>query len=167
MGLTCRDVMVPTEHQKTVAPDTSVAEAMRIMRKSRTRFLPVVGPDGTYLGVFSAPTLLKLILPKAATIGFSESARMPINHLHFMDLEREDFDAQMQELRHERVADNLSNPANIPVAAPDMPVMEGIFLVWKFKRHVMLVEPKTKQFIGTISANSVLNAVADDGLTDS
>lgn len=160
MGLTCFDVMVPPEQQHTILPDESVAKAFQIIKSSRARFLPVVERDGTYVGVFTAPTLLKLILPKAATIGMSsETARVPIEHLGFMSLTKADFDAQLERLRHEKVSDNLSNPANIPVTAPDTPVMEGIFLVWKYKRHVILVEPRTNRFVGTVSANSLLDHI--------
>ncbi|WP_419740918.1 CBS domain-containing protein [Ruegeria sp.] len=58
MGLTCRDVMVPPEKQKTIHPDDTVAKAFEIIRDSRARFLPVVGDDGSFQGVFTAPTLL-------------------------------------------------------------------------------------------------------------
>ncbi|WP_217353854.1 CBS domain-containing protein [Ruegeria arenilitoris] len=158
MGLTCYDVMVPTEVQRTIHPDESIATAFNIIRDSRARFLPVVEDDGTYVGVFTAPTLLKLILPKAATIGLNDDAsRVPIESLSFMNLTRDDFDQQLERLKTEKVRDNMSRPTNIPVAAPDTPVMEGIFLIYKFKRHVILVEPETKRFVGTVSANSLLD----------
>ncbi len=37
--------------------------------------------------------------------------------------------------------------------------MEGIFLLYKYKRHLILVEPETNRFIGTVSANSLLDHV--------
>ena len=158
MGLTCRDVMIPTERQKTIHADDTVAKALEIMRESRARFLPVVDENGGYVGVFTAPTLIKMILPKAALIGMSsESARVPISSLSFMDLTKEDFQDRISQLNKERVGDNISNAANIPVTAPDTPVMEGIFLIHKFKRHVILVEPDTNRFVGTVSANSLMD----------
>ncbi|RBW62697.1 hypothetical protein DS906_01495 [Ruegeria sp. A3M17] len=158
MGLTCYDVMVPQEVQKTILPDESIATAFNIIRGSRARFLPVVAEDGTYVGVFTAPTLLKLILPKAATIGLNDDAsRVAIDSLSFMNLTREDFEQQMERLKTEKVRDNMSRSSNIPVAAPDTPVMEGIFLIYKYKRHVILVEPETNRFVGTVSANSLLD----------
>lgn len=160
MGLTCSDVMVPSAIQKTIAPDESIATAFNIIRHSRARFLPVVDENGIYKGVFTAPTLLKLILPKAATIGMgSEASRLQMDGLGFMSLSKEDFDAQLERLKDEKVADNMSNPANIPTAAPDTPVMEGIFLIYKFKRHVILVDPDTQRFVGTVSPNSLLDCV--------
>lgn len=160
MGLTCFDVMVAPELQNTIHPDESVAAAFNVIKRSRARFLPVVDENGKYVGVFTAPTLLKLILPKAATIGMgSGSLRVPLDNLGFMSLSESDFDARLEQLKTEKVADNLSNPANIPVTSPDTPVMEGIFLIHKFKRHVILVDPKTKRFVGTVSANSLLDHV--------
>ncbi|WP_209079664.1 CBS domain-containing protein [Shimia sp. R9_3] len=160
MGLTCFDVMVSPDLQKTIRPDASVADALAILKETRARFLPVVDESGKYCGVFSAPTMLKLILPKAATIGLNtDSMRVSMDHLGFMSLDKEDFRNQIERLKQEKVADNMSNPSNIPVAAPDTPIMEGIFLVYKFKRHVMLVEPKTQRFVGTVSANSLMDNV--------
>lgn len=163
MGLTCRDVMVPPEVQRTILPDQSVAAALKIIRESRLRFLPVVDANGKYVGVFTAPTLLKLILPRAAVIGWEETSakRGRLDNLSFMSLSKEDFEAEIGHLKEEKVSDHTSNPANIPVAAPDTPVMEGIFLIYKFKRHVILVEPKTGRFVGTVSANSMLDHVLD------
>ncbi|WP_170387784.1 CBS domain-containing protein [Ruegeria atlantica] len=157
MGLTCRDVMVPTEKQQTIHPDDTVAKAFDIIRDSRARFLPVVDESGKFVGAFTAPTLIKMILPSAALIGMSSDARVPISNLSFMDLTKEDFRKQIERLNEERVGDHLSNPANIPVAAPDTPVMEGIFLIHKFKRHVFLVEPETERFVGTVSPNSLMD----------
>lgn len=162
-GLTCADVMVSPEMQNRVDPEESVATAFRMIKNHRIRFLPAVRPDGTYVGVFSAPTLLKLILPQAATIGLhSTSSRLNLEHLSFMSLSRADFTEQLERLKTEKIADNLSNPANIPVAAPDTPVMEGIFLIHKYKRHLMLVEPETRRFVGSVSPNSLLDSVLGD-----
>ena len=158
MGLTCFDVMVDPAVQKTIHPEESVATAFNIIKASRARFLPVVDENGGYVGVFTAPTLLKLILPKAATIGL-EHTRVPLSNLGFMSLSEEDFAARLKQLKNEKVGDNLSNPENIPVAAPDTPVMEGIFLIHRYKRHVILVDPKTNRFVGTLSANSLLDHV--------
>lgn len=158
MGLTCLDVMVDPEDQNTIHPEESVAAAFNIIKRSRARFLPVVDRDNRYVGVFTAPTLLKLILPKAATIGM-EYSRVPLENLGFMSLSEEDFRARLEQLKTEKVGDNLSNPNNIPVTAPETPVMEGIFLIHRFKRHVILVDPKTNRFVGTLSPNSLLDHV--------
>lgn len=160
MGLTCADVMVSPDLQKTIHPDASVADALELLKKHRARFIPVVDDAGKYCGVFSAPTMLKLLLPKAATIGLNtDSMRVSMDHLGFMNLDRQHFSEQVKNLKAEKVSENMSNPSNIPVTAPNTPIMEGIFLAYKFKRHVMLVEPSSKRFVGTVSANSLLDKV--------
>lgn len=157
MALTCQDVMVSPERQLTIGPDTSVSDAFQVFKKHRARFLPVVDETGTYLGVFTAPTLLKLLLPKAATIGLNtDSMRVSLEGLGFMSLSKDDFETRLEHLRDELVKDNMSNPANIPVTAPQTPIMEGIFLYYKFKRHVVLVDPDSGKFVGTVSSNSLL-----------
>ncbi len=166
MGLTCYDVMVSPENQNTILPDESVATAFNVIKRSRARFLPVVDKDGKYLGVFTAPTLLKLILPKAATLSplgsigkKSKAKRGHLGNLSFMSLNEADFAEQLERLKVEKVSDNMSDPSNIPVTAPETPVMEGIFLIYQYKRHVILVDPKTDRFVGTLSANSLLEHV--------
>lgn len=157
MALTCQDVMVSPDRQITIGPDTSVSDAFQLFKKHRARFLPVIDADGKYLGVFTAPTLLKLLLPKAATIGLNtDSMRVSLEGLGFMSLSKADFEAQLEHLREELVKDNLSNPANIPVTAPETPIMEGIFLYYKYKRHVVLVDSDSGRFVGTVSSNSLL-----------
>ncbi|SFD10364.1 CBS domain-containing protein [Tropicimonas isoalkanivorans] len=160
MGLTCQDVMLPPELQETIRPDATVATAFNVIRRSRIRILPVVDENGKYIGVFTQPTLMKLLLPKAATIGSDrDNWRGRIGNLSFMSLSKEDFDAELERLKTVKVSDNLSNPKNIPIAAPDTPVMEGIYLIHKYKRHVILVDPETGRFVGTVSPNSLLDRV--------
>ncbi|WP_157973622.1 HPP family protein [Tropicimonas sp. IMCC34043] len=154
---------MPPALQHTIHPDESVATAFNVIKRSKARFLPVVDETGKYIGVFTAPTLMKLIMPKAASIGLGRAAtRGQLGNLSFMSLSKADFDARLEQLKREKVSDNLSNPDNIPVAAPDTPVMEGIFLIYKFKRHVILVDPKTGHFVGTVSPNSLLDQVFSD-----
>ncbi|PIE36458.1 MAG: hypothetical protein CSA54_04355 [Gammaproteobacteria bacterium] len=149
--------MVDPEHQLRIHRDENIATAFSIIREKRSRFLPVINDDGSYVGVFSAPTLLKLILPRAVTIDMvRDNSRLHLSHLQFMRLTRADFHAQLDHLKNEKVSDHLSNPDNIPVAAPDTPVMEGIFMIYKFKRHLMLVDPDNQQFVGSVSPNSLL-----------
>lgn len=169
MGLTCFDVMVPPEKQNTILPDESVATAFNVIKRSRARFLPVVDEAGRYLGVFTAPTLLKLFLPKAALLSpvgdlgkKNRNKRGHLRNLSFMNLSEADFNEQLETLKHEKVSNNMSDPANIPVAAPDTPIMEGIFLIYQYKRHVILVDPETERFVGTVSANSLFDHVLSD-----
>ncbi len=60
LGLTARQVM--TSPVVTVGPDTSIAQAARLMRERRVKRLPVVDQDGFILGIVSRGDLLKLFL---------------------------------------------------------------------------------------------------------
>lgn len=161
-SLTCFDAMLPPDRQRTISPNASVYEAFCLLRESRARFLPVVQEDGTYCGVFTAPTLLRLLLPRAATIGVRGDADgTHFEKLSFLNMEKADFDTQIDKLHLEKVSDHMSDPENIPTTAPETPIMEGILLIYKFKRHVILVEPKTNRFVGTVSANSIFDRVLD------
>lgn len=162
MGLTCFDMMIPPDRQRMIYPDDTVFDAFHVLRESRARFLPVVHGDGTYAGVFTAPTLLSLLLPRAATLGIAAERATNFDNLSFYSMEKEDFDRQIDRLSREIVKDHMSDPSNIPTTAPDTPIMEGILLIYKYKRHLVLVEPKTNKFVGTVSANSLLDALLSD-----
>lgn len=162
MGLTCKDVMGVS--QSTLRPTDTVSKAFKLMRSKGIRFLPVVEEDGTYVGVFTSPTLIKLLLPRAMTIelGKGKKPNKSLNNLGFYSIDEETFHNSLAEEKDEPVTNHLSDPDNIPIVSPDTSVMEGVLLLHKYKRHVIVVEPKSKQFVGVVSINSVLKKMFDD-----
>ncbi|MGZ0200684.1 CBS domain-containing protein [Streptomyces sp. RM1] len=64
----------------TVAPDATLGQAARIMARARVKQLPVVGPDGTLLGIVSRSDLLKVFLRGDAEIA-DEVRRDVVAHL--------------------------------------------------------------------------------------
>lgn len=161
-NLTCLDAMLPPRRQRRILPEDTVYDAFSVLRESRARFLPVVDKDGTYRGVFTAPTMLRLLLPRAASISVTGHAeKSNFENLGFLTMGKADFDAQIDGLHDETVADHMSDPANIPTTAPNTPLMEAIQLIYRYKRHVILVEPETGRFVGTVSANSIFDRILD------
>lgn len=162
MTITCKDVMV--EDQSTLKPTDTVSKAFQLMRKKGIRFLPVVADDGTYVGVFTSPTLIKLLLPRAMTIELSggKKSNKSINNLGFYHVDEDTFHDSLAEEKDESVVNHLSDPGNIPLLAPNTPVMEGVLMLHKYKRHVVLVEPDSNQFVGVVSINSVLSKMFDE-----
>jgi len=160
MGLTCADVMVPADRQHKLLPEDSAYTAFKKIRASRATVLPVVKADGTYVGVFTSPTLIKLLLPRAVTIQLGgDHTQRPIEHLGFFNLSRGHFDDRIPQLESEKIIDHLSLPENIPVIAPDTPLMEGMLMIYKHKRHLILVEPGSGRYVGLVSPNSLLDHV--------
>lgn len=160
MTLTCKDVMV--ENQCILRPTDTVSTAFRLMRTKGVRFLPVVAEDGTYVGVFTSPTLIKLLLPRAITIQMSGKDSKSLSNLGFYNVDEETFHDSLAEEKDEPVINHLSDPDNIPLVAPDTSVMEGVLLLHKYKRHVILVDPDSNRFIGVLSINSVLKKMFDE-----
>ncbi len=157
MNLTCKDVM--NENQITVKPETNVVEAFNLIRKYKVRYLPVLEDDGTYIGVFTSPTLIKMMLPAAATIKLTgnQSSAMVVDNLNFFEIEAEDFAERLDYLVNEKVGDHLSKKRNIPIVSPNKGIMDGVMLLHKYKRHLILVEPETRKFVGVLTINSVLS----------
>ncbi len=158
MTLTCRDVMLA--EPVLLSPDDSVEKAFKLICEHGMRYLPVVDADGIYVGVFTSPTLIKLLLPSSLTIkvGGMDTDK-GLKNLGFYHMDKEDFMEKSKDLHLEKVVDNLSNPKNIPLTHPDTPIMEGILLLHNYKRHVILVEEETNKFIGVLTIKSVLNSI--------
>lgn len=160
-NLTCKDMML--KDQVVLRPDDTVSRAFTLMRRQGMRFLPVVKEDGTYIGVFTSPSLIRLLLPQAITIQMGgKNANKGLNDLRFFNLDQDSFEESLKEVKDEPVANYLSDPKNIPTTAPDTPIMEGILLLHKYKRHVILIEPDSKQFVGVLSNNSTLQHIFDE-----
>lgn len=160
MTLSCRDVML--EQPVLLAPDDSVAKAFNLIREHGMRYLPVVDENGKYLGVFTSATLIRLLLPPSLTIKIGGmDTDKGLKNLGFYHMDREDFMEVSKELKNKKVIDNLSDVKNIPVTSPDTPLMEGILLLHNYKRHVILAEPKTQQFVGVLTIKSVLAHIFD------
>ncbi len=164
MSLTCKDVMVSSDIQVVLRPTDTVSTAFQLMRKMGVRFLPVIDDEGKYLGVFTSPTLIKLLLPRALTIklGGMHEAHHALNDLKFYHVDKELFHNSLAEDKNESVMNYLSEPDSIPILSPDTSIMEGVLMLHKYKRHVILVDPKTDKFVGVVSINSVLREVFEE-----
>ncbi len=168
MTLTCKDVMANPDVQMVLRPTDTVSTAFQLMRKMGVRFLPVIDDNGKYLGVFTSPTLIKLLLPRALTIklGGMNEAHHALNDLRFYNMDKESFHNSLAEDKNESVMNYLSDPDSIPILSPDTSVMEGVLMLHKYKRHVILVEPDTNKFVGVVSINSVLREIFDEDSID-
>lgn len=162
MTLTCKDVMV--DDQPILRPTDTVSKAFLLMRQKGIRFLPVVEETGNYVGVFTSPTLIKLLLPRAMTIQLSGGKKnnKSLSNLGFYNIDEATFHQSLVEEKDEPVVNHLSDPGNIPILAPDTSVMEGVLMLHKYKRHVILVKPKSNKFVGVLSINSVLKKMFDE-----
>lgn len=166
MSLTCQDVMIPPDEQKTLHPDDTVKTAFNLMRQLGMRFLPVVDESGKYVGVFTSPTLIKLMLPRAITIQLKgRTPNKGLKDLGFLNMDAEDVYAALDNVKNESVKNYLSDSKLIPVTAPKTSIMEGILLLHNYKRHVILVDPDSQQFVGVVSNNAVLRQIFDDDYT--
>ncbi len=161
MILTCKDIV--QNNQETLLPTDTVSRAFYLMRKKGMRYLPVVSEDGEYIGVFTSPTLIKLMLPRAMTIHLGgKNSNKGLYDLNFLNMEEEDFYGALVEVKDEQVQNYLSDEKNIPVIPPNTPIIEGVLLLHKYKRHVILVEPETNQFVGVVSINAILKKIFDE-----
>ncbi|MPV85949.1 CBS domain-containing protein [Ostreibacterium oceani] len=158
MSLLCKDVML-TDQPVLKATDT-MRLAYPLIRQKGVRFLPVIDDDGKYLGVFTSSTLVRLLLPTALTIHPNrKDADTGIGHLHFFHMKENDFHERLEAIQDEKVVDYLSEASNIPTAKPETPILEGVLLLYKYKRHVVIVDENTHQYKGLLTIHSVLDNI--------
>ena len=151
--MTCSLVML-TE-PRTVSPKDTVPDAMELMHKFGMRNIPVVDDDGIFLGVFSIMNVIKLLLPKAATI---EGGLDDLSYVHDT---LDDVRGRLEEIRSHAVGDYIVSEG-IGVASPDTSIMEAMLLLYQTRTHVTVVDPGTKKVKGVVTANTLLKSVLDD-----
>ncbi|MFJ2238063.1 CBS domain-containing protein [Streptomyces sp. NPDC087859] len=106
----------------TVAPDTSLARAARIMARTKVRRLPVVDEDGVLKGIVSRSDLLKIFLRNDEDI--AEEVRREVVGLLFP--------APLEPVRVEvhdgvvKLTGRIKDTALVPVAARLAQAVEGV-----------------------------------------
>jgi CBS domain-containing protein len=146
--MTCRTLM--SRNPATLRPDDTVADAARRIAERKRLTLPVVEPDGCYVGLFGVPELLGLLLPAAAAEGL-------LPDLAFLS-------DDTRALR-ERLAGRADEPVgplaatDLPVLRPDTPLVEGLFLMRKHRSPLPVVAEEDGKLLGLLSFWEALEAV--------
>ena len=132
--------------------DDTVGDAMGHIIGHRYRNLPVVDADGRYLGVFGVNCLLRLLLPKVATMDIAA-----LDNLGYMRDGISDLNRRLEQVRENPLSDYLYT--DIPVMRPDTALMAVLLTLFKFKASLPVVDEDSGCLVGMISYWEVLERI--------
>lgn len=138
-------------HPPTLQPDDTVGRAVELMVDQNVRNIPVVDAQGQLLGTFSTYRLINLLLPTAATM------EQGLSDLTFFKDTLDDVKERLRELSTQRLGD-VMRTKNIPLAYPDTSLIEGAFLLHRYRTRIPVVD-KTGKLLGMVTYKGYLQAL--------
>ena len=121
----------------------SIGTAADQIMSHRFRSLPVVDEDGRFLGILGVGCLLKLVLPKVATMNKG------LNGLRYLSNNVEDLRERLNSVTDQPVTVCLDE--DVPVVHPDTPMLETLLILYRTKTALGVVEEATGRLLGMIS----------------
>lgn len=151
--MTCETIMM--RDPEAAHLDDPVPSAVQKMLDFGIRNLPVVDDQGRFLGSFRAVHLIQLLLPPIATMdtGFGDMV-----DLSFIHDSLDDIKDRLDDVRSHRVGDYMETEEVVTVN-PDTSIIEAMFLLYKHRTHVPVVEKGTNKLVGVVSFNCILRAI--------
>jgi CBS domain-containing protein len=147
--MTAQTIMNP--HPVVLHRSDTVGTAAQHILSHHLRHLPVVDEQGRYLGIFGIYSLLRLTLPKAATIEGG------LEDLSFISGSLGDLGEHLRQMESESVLVGLRQ--DIPVVHPDTPLMETVLLLLRARIALPVVERDTGRLVGMISSWEALERI--------
>lgn len=137
-----------------VRADTTVAAAIDLMFQHGVRTLPVVDAQGVYQGLFGIQFLLKVLLPKAATLN-QERGLSDLAFMHdTLDDVRDSLKERLASLYPQAVGAALHRET-APLSAEDS-ILEAMLRVYHVGFSLPVVDKKTQKLVGIVSHWSIL-----------
>ncbi len=147
-----RSTLYTTDFVVLRTTDT-VGTATGQMLQHRVGDLPVVDPDGKFVGMFRIDRIFADLLPKAALIGYG----MP--DLGFLQSTVDDLRQHMRRIEDHAVLDYVVRPEH--VVHPDTSALEIVLLLYRGMNNVPVVDPVSGQLVGLVSARDLLSALRE------
>ncbi len=122
--------------------DTIGAAADQIM-SHRFRSLPVVDKEGCFLGMLGVGCMLRLVLPKAATM------TKGLSGVRYLSSSLEDLHDRLNSVINQPVTICLDK--DVPVVHPDTPMLETLLTLYRTKQALGVVDETTERLLGVIS----------------
>ena len=150
--MTCQTVMLPDPI--SVRDTTPLAEAIDLLFRHRIKNLPVVDANGIYRGLFGIHTLIRQLLPRAATL--DEGAGL--TDLGFVHDTLDNLRDRLAGRMHEPVlqfADRTVQPV-----APDASLMETLLRLHRQRAILPVVDPASGRLLGIVTYWELLTRLA-------
>lgn len=121
----------------------TIREAANCIMEHRYRSVPVLDPDGRYLGVFGVNCLLRLVLPKAAIMEHG------LADVSFIRDSLTDLHERLREVEDLPVTHCLN--VGVEAVPPDEPLEETLLRLYRTKSSIPVVAPDSGKLLGMIS----------------
>lgn len=149
--MTARTIMDPDP--VVLRSSDTVETATQHLLSHRLRHLPVVDEQGRYLGIFGIFSLLRLTLPKAATV------EQGLEDISFIQDELSDLAERLREVGGQSVVNSLRQ--DVPVVHPDTPLMETVLLLLRTRIALPVVDRASGRLLGMISSWRALEKIVE------
>lgn len=136
-----------------LSPEDTVARAARLLTEENVLALPVVKPNGELAGMFGLHELVGLLMPRAVTMGYGLDSLADID---FVTDTLEDIRQRMDDVGRTTVGDHLEPDSSRTPLDPDSSFTEVLFLVYRLRRDLPVVEKETGRLAGMVSPWDVL-----------
>lgn len=142
-SMTAQTVMLP--EPVTVTESATLAQALDVLLQHRIETVPVVDTAGRYRGLFGLHSLVRHLLPRAATLDQGAS----LTDLTFV---HDSLDALK-----DRLSGSLSEPVlrfvdrDLPPVAPDESLPEILLLLHRHRHTLPVVDPASGRLLGVVT----------------
>ena len=146
--MTCQTVMLPDPI--TVLESASLADAIDLLFRHKIKNLPVVNASGLYKGLFGVHTLVRHILPRAATLdGVTHMGNLAFVHDSLVNL-KERLSGQLDE-----PVIRFADTALLPLA-PDMGLVETLLQLYRYRHNLPVADPHSGRLLGLVTYWGIL-----------
>ncbi len=139
----------------TLRTDDRVALAAERLMAKRFINLPVVDAEGRYQGLFGVFELLRLLLPRGATVDHL------LPDLRFMADDLSALQVHFGEMAGEPIGRHIRT--DLPVLGPETPVIEALLQFYRNRTTLPVVDPSSRKLLGVLSYWDALAAIARPG----
>lgn len=132
----------------TLAPEDSVENALKSLKKAKVDSAPVTDEEGRLVGLFSLQSLLKNLLPVS----------VPMNDGIILDVKvraAPGIAKRLHKVNMLRVSDLMERKVN--VVAPETPIWEAVNFLVQYGSPLVVIDQQSAQTVGIITTQSMLD----------
>ncbi len=149
--MTCAEIMTPDPI--TVGENEPLENAVAILRDNRYRSVPVIDSNGKMVGQFGIHALLRLLVPKVATM------RYGIPRLPFVTDDTDDLKRRLSDQYHKRVKRFVET--EYIIVHPDTPLTRVVLGLYHCHDNLPVVDRETQQLVGIVSYWDIVGRLLD------
>jgi len=135
------------EKIKTLSPENTVEDALKLLEKQKVDSLPVVGDDGVFAGLFGQRALMKNLLP--VSVAMSDGIQLDVKVPAAPGIAK-----RLKKVMPLTIAEFMDR--KVPYVHPDMPLWQCVSLLVQHGGPLPVLEEESSKFVGLISYESAL-----------